>query len=753
MRHHLPPETLFLGTLSAPSFFLFTFYMLTDPATSPPTRRGQIALAAAVTLVDLALHARQSVYTFFYASLTCASARFAFLHLRAAWAGGPAHLSTLISRASLARAAAVAGVGLALGAGLTLAARAGTGVRDPGFRMEPLPTAATGVTPAMDAMIFERVDPRLRHIAKWLLSVGDAVAAGDYDGDGRLDLFFTNVLKRAEDRGALYRNLGGMRFERVPLPAMEAVSARFPGSGLPSGATFVDYDGDGDDDLVVAMSFAPSRLLRNLRIETGRPDFADVSAEAALDAPTVSLAIGALDYDRDGVLDLYVTNAASPWLRDYPSPTPFNVFALPAPEFPGDRRMFRFMHDGWHNAENGGGNVLLRGRPGGRFEAQSAARMGMAETHWSLAVGTADLNHDGFTDLYVANDFGPDDVYLNAGGHRFERVAGRTFGEIGRDTYKGMNVSLADFDRNGWLDVYVSNVHHALQAEGSLLWMIHPRPDDAFVPRFSDEATARGALNERRFGWGAAAGDLDLDGWPDIVQANGMVDDRLDPRYERDKDYWYVNHKLMQSGPEIHTYADRWGDLRGRTIYPNEARRAYLNRGREAPGTFVDVAAAIGVADPDNSRGVLLADLDDDGDLDLVVTNQHGPPSFYRNTRRRPGAAGGGAPHFVGLRLLGDGARTHRTAVGTRVVLRHLEGARADARQVEQVREVSLMGGFSAQADPRLLFGLGDHAGPVEATIHWLGAPAETRRLEVDRYHEIRQDAPAPAAQGRVEPP
>ncbi len=153
--------------------------------------------------------------------------------------------------------------------------------------------------------------------------------------------------------------------------------------------------------------------------------------------------------------------------------------------------------------------------------------MGMPETHWSLAVSTVDFNRDGWTDLYVANDFGPDDVYLNEGGVRFRRVAGRLFGEIGRDTYKGMNASVADFDRNGWLDVYVSNVHHSLQAEGSLPWMVGPGRD-AFTPAFRDEATFRGALNERRFGWGAAAGDLDNDGWPDLVQANGMVDDRLD---------------------------------------------------------------------------------------------------------------------------------------------------------------------------------------------------------------------------------
>jgi enediyne biosynthesis protein E4 len=368
--------------------------------------------------------------------------------------------------------------------------------------------------------------------------------------------------------------------------------------------------------------------------------------------------------------------------------------------------------------------------------------MGLSETRWSLAVSTVDLNQDGWTDLYIANDFGPDEVYLNEQGGHFRRLRGALFGEIGHDTYKGMNASVADFDRNGWLDVYVSNVHHSLQAEGSLLWMVSPGREP-FVPEFKDEATSRGALNERRFGWGAAAGDLDNDGWPDIVQANGHIDDRLDHLIDSGrKDYWYINHKLMQSGPEVHTYADKWGDIRGRTVYPNEPRRAYLNLGDEHPGHFVDRAKELGMDDPDNSRGVLLADLDNDGDLDAVISNQHGPVSVYRNTLRE--GAGRDGAHFVGLSLVGDGRHTSRAAVGTRVVVAYDEGG----RHVEQVQEVGLMGGLSASADPRMHFGLGTHSGPVTATIHWYGGQTQTERLDADRYHVIAQPAITADARG-----
>lgn len=743
MRHHLPPETLFIGTVSSPPFFLFTFYMMTDPATSPRTARGQVALAFALTLVDLYLHTKQSVFTFFYAAFAIQTAKLLFLHAREIW-----------TRRRLPRPTAPAWVGLAvIGASAALALLGGPRPRTPEltFRMERVPAEHSGLGVQMSDLLVQ-VDPRLQHVAKWILSVGDAVAAGDWDGDGDLDLFLTHTLQSTADRAALYRNDGDLRFTRIHVPALAAYAASYREHGLPTAAAFIDHDGDGDQDLAVGFAFGPSRLFRNRLAETGRPELEEITQAAGWSGHTVSLAVTFMDFDRDGHLDALVTNSVAPYLAGYPTPTPFNAFRLPDPEYPGDRRMLRFMHDGWHDASNGGMNTLYRGRGDGTYERLDSDAMGLPETHWTLAAGTADFNQDGWTDLYLASDFGPDDLYLNDGGRRFRRVAGRMFGEIGRDTYKGMNVSIADYDRNGWQDIYVSNVHHALQAEGSLLWMVRPSKDP-FVPDFSDEATQRGALNERRFGWGAAAGDLDNDGWPDLLQANGMVDDRLDPLHEKDKDYWYVNHKLMQAGPEIHTYADRWGDLRGRTIYPNEARRAYLNLGsRGQPGQFADVAEALGVADPDNSRGVLLADLDGDGDLDALVTNQHGAPSLYRNTLRSEGGAPADA-RFVGLTLSGNGTTTARAAIGTKVVLRYTEGG----RPVEQVKELGVMGGFSGQADPRLHFGLGRHRGPVTATIHWYGGDPQTVTLEVDRYHHLQQPAPklaeANASPTRRSPP
>ena len=729
MRAHLPPEMLFLGTLTAPSFFLFTFFMLTDPRTSPSRRGAQVATGVSIALVDLVLHRFGSVFTFFYAAFIVATARFFWLHGRALWRHGVVHRLrlTLLSAPTLRAVALVAGLGAAGAWSYGNVLRPHVLASDPGFRLVEVPPAGSGIAITMHPRSFDLVDPRLQHIAKWLLSVGASAEVADVDGDGRSDVLMTSPLAVPSDRVALWINRGAMRFERVAIPAF----AQFAGDprvhGLASGALFLDYDGDGDQDLLVLVSFGSPRLLRNMRIETGAFRFDDVTETAGVAGYAISIAANVIDYDRDGRPDLLIGNVLDPHLREYGDSTRLSIFALPQPAYPGDRRMFAFMHDGWHDANNGGRNVLLHNRGDGTFEPVDASAMGMPETHWTLAIGTGDFNGDGWTDLYLASDFGRDDLYMNEGGRRFRRVHGRMFGDVGMDTYKGMNSTVADFDRDGRLDVYVSNVHHALQAEGSLLWM-NRGTDAQGNPMFRDEASGRGALNEDRFGWGAAAGDLQNDGWTDLVQANGMVDDRLDHRYDDCPDYWYVNHKLMQAPRAIHVYADMWGDLRGRCIYPNEARRVYINRGAGAKPQFVDAAAVVGLAGRDNSRGIALADLDDDGRLDVLIANQHGPPVLLHNV-----ATPSAVPNaWVGLSLIGDGRRCARDATGSTVSVL-LPG------QPALVREAQRANGLSAEGDQRIHFGLGQWAGPVPVTVRWCGGEMRSYTVAPNSYHEIQQ--------------
>jgi hypothetical protein len=712
MRHHVPPEAIWLGTLSAPAFFLFTFYMLTDPATSPPTRGAQIGIAAAITVIDLGFHFRQSYYTLFYAAFTVQTGRFIW-----SWAKH----RRLPGWRSFAERTALAA--FLLGAAFLLD-RSPRGVTEnPGFAW-----VEKDSFPSEQGTVLTDIDPRLQHVGKWILSIGDAAAVADVDGDGLQDLFLTRPMKRAEDRCTLYRNLGGLAFARVEIPAMERIRADPAACGLPSCAVFADYDNDGDQDLFIGMGFGTSRLFRNERVETGALAFTDVTDHAGIRGHHTCLAALFIDVDRDGNPDLLIGNSMAPYLPEYDKPTPLNPFRLPGPAYAGDRRMFHFMHASWHKAENGGLNRFYRNRGDGTFCEEDIVKLGMPETHWTLALNSADFDGDGWPDIYAASDFGPDDVYMNDKGRGFHRIEGPHFGSIGRDTYKGMNASIADFDRSGTPDIYVSNVHAPLQAEGSLLWMTR-RTNDGVV--FENEASRRGALNPFRFGWGAGAADLDLDGWTDLVQANGMVDDHMDRRFAEPRDYWYVNGQVARSGPEVHAYADRWGDTRGYSIWGTQANRVLLSRG----GTFHEAAEITGLTRLGNTRGVALADFDNDGDSDLVLTRQFDPVLFYENRRNKPAA-------WIGFEIEGDGKVVGTDAVGSVLsVSRDGEHWHADVLNIT---------GFSAQGDRRIVIGLAGNQAAVQARIRWAdGTVQDLGRFESGKYHRIRKAvaASSPVAQ------
>jgi Na+-translocating ferredoxin:NAD+ oxidoreductase RnfD subunit len=736
MQHHLPFETLFLGTLSSPSFFIFTFFMITDPATSPKTRNQQILVGFLLATVDLALHLRQSYYTFFYAALIVGLSRLLLNHLKAAHHEGLSNYfkSRFIQSKYYRQPLLLAVLFLAGTTVYSKVINPRLTLNNLTWSFEKVAPEVSGLNASKEGDIYSKLDPRVQHIAKWVLSVGDSVSFADFDNDGRQDVFLTNLLKEPSNRYALYRNVGDSKFERVPLPALDVINGDPAKYGVISNAIFVDYDNDGDQDLLLTVGFGHSILLKNTLVEAGKVDFKDVTDEVGLNFPTQSIEATFGDFNQDGLLDLLILNVWPNNLPDYEKPTPLSLFHLPKPEYDGDNRMFNFMHDSWHMSNNGGENVLLLQTPDHKFVKQDSKAWGMPETRWSLAVGVADFNRDGWPDIYIANDFGPDDLYYNHEGKFFENIKGTIFGSIGRDTYKGMNVSVADFDRTGNFGVYVSNVHHAFQAEGSLLWMFSPS-QNAFYPNVAESATNKAVLNENRFGWGASATDFDNDGWVDLAQANGMVDDTYDSnKKDPCPDYWYVNEKVARSPPSIHRYANKWGDIRGYCIYGHEQNRIYLNRGTDKKPQFVDVATQVGVTELTNSRGVASADLDNHGRRDLIFTHSFAAPTFYRN-RLKEGVKPEETNAWLGLELTSLKPGCNREAIGTQV---ELTVYKKDQTSFQILQEAQVVSGFASQNDKRLHFGLGLNVDRVVANLKWCGR--ENRKIEnlkINSYNKV----------------
>ncbi|NVJ59366.1 MAG: VCBS repeat-containing protein [Gammaproteobacteria bacterium] len=720
-QHHVPPETIILGTLTAPAFYLFTFFMITDPATSPNSKTGQIFMAFFISFVDLIFHKFEALSTLFKAAFLFYTLMFIYRAYQA-YRQQPTQFFKQVKN-YWQRPVTIGFVGL-LGIFLYQSAHTFNLQKNPDFSFEKLSAEQQGIS-SRPSKIMEEVDPKVEHLAKWIMAQGDGVSVADVNNDGLPDVFVTYSLKDKNDRSALYLNQGNFQFKRHPLPALDDFINNYKQEGLAATGLFFDYDNDGDQDLYLATGFGTPRFLHNSLKESGVLQFQDKTVEMNLKEHTTSMSANVADFNQDGRLDLIVGNSLRTQLGQYDRQQNLNIFELPEAEYDGDRRAFDFMHRTWHNAANGGENVLYLNSDDG-FARQSNDAWGFNGTRWTLDVGVGDLNNDGWPDIYLANDFGPDQMFINQQGSMFKTVEGKLVGELGRDTYKGMNSTIADFNNDGNQDVYVSNVHVALQAEGSLLWINNGQVDKSGYKAFKDSAMAMNALNESRFGWGAAAVDIDRDGRLDILQANGMVNDNYDDKYDGCPDYWYWNEKVALTGPDVHGYADSYADLRGRCIYPHDKKRVYMNNG----DYFVDVADVVGWSDTEVARGVAVADFDNDGDMDVMVSQPFAPLAIYKNNSMDKS--------WLGVNLVGNGISCNSDAIGSRVELIYSE----ETSLPFQMREVVASNGLLSQSERRLLFGLDDYSGQVKLKVKWCGmGDAEVIEVNTNQYNTIYQKA------------
>ena len=351
-RHHIPPETIFMGVFSSPPFYLFVFFMITDPKTSPNSTKGQILMSLFIVVVDLILHKFQALSTLFYAGFAYFTVRWIWLLLNT-----PPKNFFLSVKKSLVAYVTITLIGLSGWVVANFNKLGGDQKID--FYLNEVPSSQTHIK-GDPSDILMTVDPKLAHIAKWLLSLGDSVAITDVNNDGLPDMFLTQALKSKKDRAQLYLNQGGFQFKLHPIPTLERFRNNPQENGMISNALWFDYDNDSDSDLLLSVGFGNSILLTNLLKETGSLKFEEFSRSDKINEYTTSVTANVLDMNQDGYLDVIIGNAMSRQLVDYKKPTKFNIFNLPEAEYKGDRRMLNVMHQTWYDANNGDSNTISK---------------------------------------------------------------------------------------------------------------------------------------------------------------------------------------------------------------------------------------------------------------------------------------------------------------------------------------------------------------------------------------------------------
>jgi hypothetical protein len=495
-------------------------------------------------------------------------------------------------------------------------------------------------------------------------TINGGVGLLDYDGDGWIDLYFTNGARAAATdppaRDALFRGLGGGAFREV---------TKDVGLGdelMSLGVSVADADGDGDPDLFVA-NFGPNRLYRNDRGAT----FTEVAGEAGL-AGDAAMHSGSafLDMDRDGDLDLYV---ASYVIDRKTEQEPCRVRGIPSYCPPLD---YPAAPD--HLYENQGD---------GRFrDVSEPSGIRAVEPGRGLGVLSGDFNDDGFADLYVANDRSANFMFLGDGRGRFSEAAflnGTAYGEEGTEL-GSMGVEAADFDGDGLLDLCVTNY----QGQINNLYRA-VKPGEVYQERARLAGIAQGPQAE--VAWGVCSADLDQDGLRDLFIANGHLN-REAGRIDSTTAYAQRNRLFRNlGGGRFEDASDRAGEaLRIQGVY----------------------------------RGAAMGDLDNDGDVDLVVAAATGSPLLLLN-------GGGTRRHWTLLRLAGGGRNPD--AIGARVVL--------SAGGRRQLAERRSSGSYLSANDPRLHFGLGDADRIESVEVRWPDGRTTTHRdLPADRVLTIREE-------------
>jgi enediyne biosynthesis protein E4 len=514
--------------------------------------------------------------------------------------------------------------------------------------------------------------------------MGAGVALFDFDNDGWLDIFLVNGTSFEKTPGKratsyLFRNNRDGTFTDV------TEKAGLMHSGWGQGCCVGDYDNDGYDDLFVSY-WGKNVLYHN----NGDGTFTDVSKKAGIEGKETDWGAGCcfVDFDRDGHLDLFVANYVSfdPAKSPRPGESPYCRFNdIPVPCGPqgfagGTNALYRNRGDGtFEDVSQKAGITNPRGPSSTEFVAKNWRPIGS----YGMGAAAADFDNDGWPDIYVACDTAPSLMYRNNHDGTFREIAvaaGSAFDENGA-AMSGMGVAVGDYDGDGWLDIVRTNFSDQVTT------LYRNNADGTF----HDSSLASGlGINRKYLGFGAVFLDFDNDGWKDLFLANGHVYAQL-------------------AGRKLH-------------ISYEQPRILYQNRGN---GRFADVSAksGSGITALHVGRGCAFGDLDNDGDLEIVVNNQDGRPSVLRNER-------GNQNNSLSIKCIGT--RSNRSAIGTRV--------KVNAGGRDQVDEVMSGSSYYSHSDLRLHFGLGSAAYADRVEIRWpSGLKERIENVGANQFVTIRE--------------
>jgi hypothetical protein len=500
-------------------------------------------------------------------------------------------------------------------------------------------------------------------------SMSGGVALFDYNNDGWLDIYFVNspTVATANDpksaRSELWRNHGDGTFANVT----EKAGVGYPGWGM--GVCAGDFDNNGWEDLYVTC-YGANYLYRN----NGDGTFTDVAQKAGVAEPRWSTGAAFGDYNNDGRLDLYVANYVDIKLDSLP-------------EFGKDKHcQFQSLavQCGPRGLPGAGDALYLNNGNGTFTDVAKKAGLVDPEGRYGLGVAWCDFNEDGLIDLYVANDQGPNFLYKNNGNGTFTDVgleSGTALSEDGKEQ-SSMGVTIGDYDHRGRWSILVTNFSDEYNA--------FYRHEKDFQFTDLSYATQTGRVSLPFVGWGCGFFDYDNDGWLDLMVANGHVYPQL------------AAAKLKIAYPQ---------------------RKLFYRNNRN--GTFTEIAAEAGspVNEPAVSRGAAFGDLDNDGDVDVVINNIDGAPTVLRND-------GGNKNHFVVISLIGS--KSNRSAFGARV--------KVIAGDLVQVAERRSGGSYISQNDTRLHFGLEKRTKADVIEVRWSnGAVEKFTNVPADTFISIRE--------------